>query len=239
MEQEKSRIKIAICDDEPAQIDRLRKLLERIRPEYEITTYREGPALLEKPVEAEVVFLDIEMPKLSGVETARRLREQGYRGEIIFLTGYPEFMQEAFEVRTYRYLIKPAKEEEVLKVFEDLEREWSRSRRLFLNEFGLDIVVDVRDIRYVISKGHNTEVRLYDRSFDSTKTLKEWEKVLGKEEFFQIHKSYLVSLAHIASLQANAITMADTGEQLPVARRRYHPLREVLADYVRKYAHTI
>ena len=95
---------IAICDDEQIIMEQLKKLLEAHRPDCIVTMYLRGEGLLDTFNQYDLVFLDIEMPPASGMELAAKLKELQYDGEVIFLTSYTDYMQDAFKVRAFRYL---------------------------------------------------------------------------------------------------------------------------------------
>lgn len=100
-------MKIAICDDEQVMMEHICELVKQYRPDYMVELYGCGEALLEDAQLYDLIFLDIEMPSINGMEVAENLRKMQYSGEIIFLTGYMEYIQEAFKVRAFRYLQKP------------------------------------------------------------------------------------------------------------------------------------
>ena len=93
---------IAICDDEQIIMEQLKKLLEAHRPDCIVTMYLRGEGLLDTFNQYDLVFLDIEMPPASGMELAAKLKELQYDGEVIFLTSYTDYMQDAFKVRAFR-----------------------------------------------------------------------------------------------------------------------------------------
>ena len=99
--------KIAVCDDENIVIDDIIEKLQSRRNEYEIVRYNSGDELLTAALDFNILFLDIEMRGLSGMETAFKLREMNYDGIIIFLTSHTEFMPDAFKVKAFRFLNKP------------------------------------------------------------------------------------------------------------------------------------
>ncbi|HCP7039515.1 TPA: two-component system response regulator RgbR, partial [Clostridioides difficile] len=113
-------IKIAVCEDEKeTQLlieDYLENILKDISIEYEIQKYISGEELLESNLkDIDILLLDIKMEKLNGMDTARKIREVDDEMEIIFVTSLIDYVQEGYEVRAYRYLLKPIELEELKK----------------------------------------------------------------------------------------------------------------------------
>lgn len=131
-------IKIAICDDEPVMCERLRQMvsskLELWNVPYKITCRGNGAALLFSPPDYDMIFLDIQMPGPDGVQLAKRLRQQGFGGVLIFVTVLAERMLDAFEVEAMDYLCKPVDEDRLERALRRSLSVWIRRRRsLFLS----------------------------------------------------------------------------------------------------------
>lgn len=145
-------IKIAVCEDEKeTQLlieDYLENILKDISIEYEIQKYISGEELLESNLkDIDILLLDIKMEKLNGMDTARKIREVDNEMEIIFVTSLIDYVQEGYEVRAYRYLLKPIELEElkkhVLACIKDIEinkeshitiKNKSNTYKIYLNE---------------------------------------------------------------------------------------------------------
>ncbi|MCE0792318.1 response regulator, partial [Clostridioides difficile] len=145
-------IKIAVCEDEKeTQLlieDYLENILEDINIEYEIQKYLSGEDLLESNLkDIDILLLDIKMEKLNGMDTARKIREVDNEMEIIFITSLIDYVQEGYEVRAYRYLLKPIELEDlkkhVLTCIKDIEinkkshitiKNKSNTYKIYLNE---------------------------------------------------------------------------------------------------------
>ncbi|MFA3976394.1 LytR/AlgR family response regulator transcription factor [Clostridioides difficile] len=145
-------IKIAVCEDEKeTQLlieDYLENILKDISIEYEIQKYISGEELLESNLkDIDILLLDIKMEKLNGMDTARKIREVDNEMEIIFVTSLIDYVQEGYEVRAYRYLLKPIELEElkkhVLTCIKDIEinkeshitiKNKSNTYKIYLNE---------------------------------------------------------------------------------------------------------
>ncbi|WP_270507668.1 LytR/AlgR family response regulator transcription factor, partial [Paraclostridium sordellii] len=113
-------IRIGICEDEKEIQDLietyLHSILKSVNIDYEIKKYNLGEELLESNLkEIDILLLDIQMGQINGMDTARKIRELDNKMEIIFITSLIDYVQEGYEVRAYRYLLKPIEEEELKK----------------------------------------------------------------------------------------------------------------------------
>ena len=111
MKGSRNRMRIAVCDDDRAIREELFRLIQKQVPEADIMEYQSGEELINARGNFDIYFLDIEMGEVSGMDIARRIREQEDNGRqrsiIIFVTGYREYMEAAFDVNAFHYLIKP------------------------------------------------------------------------------------------------------------------------------------
>ena len=113
-------ISIATCEDEKEIQDTiedyLNNILKNTNIEYEIQKYNSGESLLESNLkDIDILLLDIQMKTINGMDTARKIREFDQNLEIIFMTSFVEFMQEGYEVKAYRYILKPINERKISK----------------------------------------------------------------------------------------------------------------------------
>lgn len=217
-------LRIAICDDEADARDALRFQLEKTLIEssekivYEFGAGTNAVSWLKKhPGEVDLLFLDIEMKDLNGMETAQRIREFDEQIMIVFLTGYSEFVFEGYGVGALDYLVKPAtvqKLQELLhRVRVRLEQEQDKTF-CFKNADGTwrfplqDILCFCSDRRIVTLVTEQGEYYFYAK-------LDEIEARLGGQ-FARIHQRYLVNPARVEHLGSDAVTLG--GRKLPCSR---------------------
>lgn len=214
-------LRVLLCDDEPGMRLILRKLVERAEG-FEIVGEaedgEEGLRLFEEK-RPDVVFLDVDMPKLNGVETAKRIQDMDPRAALIFATAYEGYRDEAFEVYAFDYLVKPFKNERVLATLErirgllagsdraepprDLKpRPAARKRRdrLLLRSRDGVVFLDMDDILLVQRENRQTVLYTADGSYTTSDTLSEVEERLDPDLFFRCHKSYIINLTCIDSI---------------------------------------
>ena len=103
--------KIAICDDEPAVRKQMEAYFKELESVFCISYFESGEALLESDVLYDVIFLDIDMKGISGIDTARKIRVRDKKAKIIYVTAYEDFREYAFGVHAFGYLVKPVEKE--------------------------------------------------------------------------------------------------------------------------------
>lgn len=231
------KYKIAICDDEQIFIEDIVEKIQKITVQCEIETFHSGEELLEKDLEFDILFLDIEMEGMNGIETAVELRKRQYEGLIIFLTSHREFVYEAFQVEAFRFLVKPV---EAVKLEEALSAAYKKfilrdtdTRCLVLNKQRKDGIVKVRDVVYLEAYGDGTYIYDVHGNMHTTKRpLKYWKEQLNEVEFYQIHKSVVVSFAHVRRIIPEGKLEVETYEEaLTISRRNKKAFQLAYNEY--------
>lgn len=235
------KYKIAVCDDENIIIDDIISKLHNRSNEYEIVRFNSGNKLLEAPSDYNILFLDIEMPGINGIETAFRLREKKYDGIIIFLTSHTEFMPDAFKVKAFRFLNKPIDAEKFNEAFSAAENEIINTEHILIKERGKSVYIKLTDIVYLEAYGDGTYI--YDKNkhiYDTDKPMKYWKEQIGAEHFFQINKSTIVSFLYFSSISADGSVYVPLYDiSLSSSRRNCASFKEAFFKYAKKYAKTM
>ncbi|OLR56111.1 hypothetical protein BHK98_08560 [Hornefia porci] len=231
-------MRIAICDDEVTAIEAYTRDLQQVCRDNDIeadfTKYKSGDQLLfftEDVVrDTDILFLDVGMPGTNGIETARKLRENGYEGEIIFLTSSREAVFYAFDVRATNYLVKEmASEKRLREVFlraVESARE-KRSEYLLLTGIGEYRNIRIDEIRYFEVSQKIVTVYYRDTNFEFVSTIGKLENLLFSRGFVRISRSCIVAARYVESFAYEKVTMT-TGESLPVGRKYYKELKKTM-----------
>lgn len=217
--------KIAICDDEPLHIDKIRSILL----DEETDNYTK-PANLLNAITAgkryDVLFLDIMMPEIDGISLARELRELDEDMLIVFITSKIEFMQTGYEVKAFRYLLKDQINTGLPKIWKDIEKELlDRADTYFTYEFERktyrypcrDILYLESNLRRIILHTNRDTAALYGKLDDLA---------IKYPMFVRIHKSFLVNRRHIRSISAGMVVLSN-GDVLPISRKYADSLEEL------------
>lgn len=239
-------MKIAIVEDEASHSMILEKYITDWSSACQIVcriqTYISAESFLfdwEEEKDFSVIFLDIQMKGMDGMQLARRIREDSETAGIVFTTGIDDFLQEGYEVSAIHYLLKPLSEEKVRlcldKVCQKAQQE--EPSLILRTEEGAERI-GLGQIWRVCAMGHNTLVKIQSSgSMEERKTLNgmgETEKaLLSHRQFIKCHRSYLVNLAHVHRIEKTDIVM-DDGERVPLSRRMYHEVNEKFIEYYKK-----
>jgi len=201
-----SRIRAVIVDDEPLICGELKCLLEAQGWAWVVGVYQDGAqalAFLEEEG-ADLVFLDIQMPELGGLELARRLRALPAPPRVVFVTAYAQFALEAFQVEALDYLLKPFDGADLLRVRDRLAprpaaAHWPRS---ILVESGASLdVVPVDRIRMVVAREREVFLETLDgRSRLTRLRLLDFEAKLDPACFLRCHRNFIVNLDQVQQL---------------------------------------
>lgn len=213
-------ITCAMCDDELPFAEQLRSLVmayaKKKRVELQAETFASAEELLEEIENGagfEILFLDIEMRKMDGIELGKKLRERSYQTLIIYVSGYDQYMRQLFEAEPFRFLSKPLKQEELENV---LDKAFERIRRfhreLFTIRFGKNVVnLLCRDIVYLESNKRKVIVNTVRGEYEYYHKLDEAEEELLaiSADFVRIHKAYLVNMEHVEAFQYEKLALRD------------------------------
>ena len=120
-------MKIAVCDDDKKVREQMSSMIKRQAPDFDICQYTTGENMISAGIDHDIYFLDIEMGDISGIELAKKIRSEqensGKRSIIIFVTAFREYMEDAFDVNAFHYLVKPIKEKKFPEVFQRAVKE--------------------------------------------------------------------------------------------------------------------
>lgn len=231
------KIHIAICDDEKTEIDYLTLLLQKWTKQSKITacisTFNSAESFLfsyPDNKDYDIILLDIQMDKMNGVELAKKLRENNATIQIIFITGFPDFMAEGYEVSALHYLIKPIKEDKLIKTLNKaVEKLNCLEKPLFLTIDGETHRIPLPEIRYIEAQGHYILIKSTVYEYKVKLNLSEIQKSLNNS-FFRCQRSFIVNLAYIKKITRTAIVMDDMTE-IPISRGLYETANRAIIEY--------
>ena len=225
------RLKIAICDDSAPDTEYLAALSREWAGDCpaQISAFSSAEAFLfqyEEEKDFDILLLDIEMDGMNGVTLAKALRRENERVQIIFITGYSDYIADGYDVAALHYLIKPVKKEQLFQVLDRArERLQKNEKELFLRTPDETVVMPIREIRYL--EVRQNYVTVHGKSDVTVKrTLGEFEKELD-ERFFRLGRSYIVNLNCVRRVTKTEVHLSDGGA-LPLPRGQYEPLNRAL-----------
>lgn len=211
-------IKIAICDDEPKFVGTIQTYLETIAADYhyemDIQTYFSGETLIKDYQTGEkfdLIYLDIEMQKMDGIETAKWIRNNDYYVLIVYISSHEEYLRQLFEAEPFRFIQKPVNFDSFLSVFSQAQKRISQQQNNFYCfKFGKNIIkVLCRDILYFESAGRKVIVHTLHKEYAYYDKLNNIEEQLKDSRFIRIHKAYLVNIDNIEAFQYERVALTD------------------------------
>ncbi len=231
-------IRIAICDDEKHMSDHIRAMasdfFRKKDREIQLRTFLSGEELLNYDGQIDILFLDIQMNGMDGLETARKLRAGKFRGFLIFITVLKEMVFQSFEVQAYDYLVKPVDEKQFRKTMERLYVSMQNtSEDSLLVQQGYErrivpkdeiVFCEVIDRKIYLNLASGEVVDYYER-------IENLETKLGSH-FFRCHRSYLINLKHLKGYK-NGTAYMDNHKEIPVSRLRSREFSGVVLQYMK------
>lgn len=239
------KINIAICDDEDNILTHTTSLIDTYQFQHldanlSVDCYSSGEALLEnytQPRQYHIVLLDIEMSGLNGIETARKIRNEIDRNAIIvFISSYPEYMQESFSVHPYYFLQKPATQENMDQLLDEITDELSNSAQMYtlIDTNDIQHIIYLKDILYIHTCNAQKELlsfHLADMELHTKGQLAEWEAKLQDYHYISCYRGYLVNLAHIHYVKKDQLIL-DNKESLPLSRAKRKLINQLFLNQI-------
>ena len=232
-------MRIAVCDDSSLDRELFVALLHHYfvnKPiSNEIIQYENGVDLLhdvEDDMWFDIVFLDIYMNDLLGIDVAHKLRSLGYRGHIIFLTATADFAVDSYEVEALGYLLKPQSFEKLSQVMDRAIRTMTTNTYLVKNHSKI-IRVPYHEILYIESMNSKCIIHCCnEQHYVIYKRLTTIEHELNDKRFLRCHQSYLVTMDHIHQVDSQFTLV--TGDTVAIRQRDLKSIRQAVLHYLDK-----
>ncbi len=243
---------IAVCDDEENIRSYIKQLVEMQNISCRMIEFSSGEELLrfweqEDREQIDILFLDISMDGTDGMKTAEQIRDWKEEREepmwgslplLIFVTGYPEYMQKAFSVNAFQYLVKPVDEKEFEDVFAQALRECrclnrkknTRPKEILIRNGNCTRNVLVDDVCYIESSNRKIIVSLRGEEIECYGKISEMENELRKG-FFRTHKGYLVNMKYVERYSRTEVQMKD-GKRLPISKYKYQGFTKAYLEFI-------
>lgn len=218
-----SKTVIGVCDDQRVSALLLQEHIASLKGElggfnWEIRVFTSPVKMLEEAKELNILFLDIEMPEMDGIETGERMLELNPSCKVILATSRIDRFKDAFRIRALRFVTKPYDREEIKEALcASLDMAiGEHSVEMFLNR--VCYKVKEKDIRYIRAFNGYVEIIAGKGVYRKDTSLEALEESLDKRLFCRIHRQYLVNLKYVDSYKKDSVTVRD--EVLPISKRR-------------------
>ena len=221
---------IGICDDDMKTLLSLKETVTEYCKskalEGEVHLFASGGELLALSGHLDLLFLDIEMPGLDGIEVGKRFRRKNGRCKIVMETCREDRVLDAFHLEACRFLLKPLKRQDVWEALNVFAKSLVGSSTITLWEMRQRVEVSQRDIVYAQTYDSYTEYIVGDHLMRSERSLLELERELDPRLFFRINKKYIVNFSYIESY--------DNGE-LSIRKKKMKVSRRKKGEFERRY----
>lgn len=219
-------VHIALCDDEAIFRSQLKMLVEKHASERGYTCvvheYSSGEDLLTNlDSRTQLLFLDVGMPGITGIETARKINEMPHNIVTIFVTSMVQYALEGYDVHAFAFLTKPVRYPRFSEVVDEAIDRLSQtgSQRILVKQGSDTVIVPSSGIYYVESFAHRMKIVLQSSELMATSSMKEIEKDLEGCGFFRVHRCYLVNCRHVMSIRDQQVVL-DNGAEIPLSKQR-------------------
>ncbi len=234
-------IKIAVCDDEKNSRSYLTALIKKQNIECSVREYASAAEYRSDGKRYDLLFLDIELGSSSagadGIELARQIRSTDSAGQplIIFVTGYEQYVYDAFDVGAFQYLLKPVDERKFAEVFgraagQILSGTEPCERKLTVRHAGEEKVIPLCDIYYIESRNHNIVLCTKSERLECYGKIGVMEEEL-QGQFYRIHRGYLLNLSYVERYDRTEVSVTN-GEKLLLSRYKYEGFVQAYLNYI-------
>lgn len=228
---------VAVCDDFEADWKYVSALVKKWAAHtgntVKITLFSSAENFLFHYAEKkdyDILLLDIEMGEMDGVSMAKRLRPENKSIQIVFITGFADYMAEGYEVSALHYLMKPVKGEKLFQVLDRAAEGLARKEKVLLFTVdGEKMRLPAERIWYVEALSHMVNIVTAEDTIPVKMSISEMEKLVG-EGFIRCHRSYIVGLKHIARLSKTEVIL-DDGRMVPLSRGAAPSVHKAFISY--------
>ncbi|MFR5266608.1 LytR/AlgR family response regulator transcription factor [Clostridium sp.] len=228
--------KIAICDDDEKIIYKIKKAIEEYKEDkFNISIYNSGEELLAVEEKFDVIFLDVEMNIMNGIETAKAIRKYDKEVKIIYVTSYTDYMNLAFSVHAFGYLNKPIEKHDIHNQLDEVRAYLSEETEEVIEFLTIEGVVRINlsDICYFEYMNRCVKLKSLKESYVIKETMGNIAKRMKEYGFCIPHKSFTVNLFNVKSIKGYDIFMMD-GTIIPLSQKKSTEFRDEFNMFLEK-----
>lgn len=236
-------VTIYLCDDNQQMRDKYSSLIYRFAYENRIaitlSIFESGEELMfhlyDDPNQVEIIYLDVLMGELNGMEAAKQLRQLGCKAEIIFITTCEDYVYEAFDTSPMQYLIKDSTSDERFEeiFLRAVSLTMEKNTKMFVCESSnVRKVIPIKDISYF--EIWKRLIRVHDQGgeiFEYYGTMEQLEQQMVNKDFVRVHRSYMVNLQYIGKFQRSNLFL-KTGDVIPIGVTYMKLVDRAFSDYI-------
>lgn len=234
-------MKIVICDDEKSSIEYVKECINKSNSQFldlEITEFTDGESLIEavkKDLKIDILFIDIEMKNINGIEAAKFVRKYCCDAIIIFVSNHKERVFETLECEVFNFLTKPFTFEEFDNVFSSAIEKYKLLYKCFIiNWKNTSIKLNINEIKYIESYKRHVIFYTIDSKYEMVSKLSDVSKRLLPYGFVQTHQGYCVNMKFIKNFDELDVVLTDN-TKVPISMRKRKNVLSSYSKYIEKY----
>lgn len=234
-------VRIAVCDDQyifqETIKNKLKLLCKKESMDVEIDCYSSGKELLEYLKRDiciyDILFLDILMNDINGIETAKRIRSFDSRIQIIFITSSSDYMLDGYDVEASAYLIKGQEDKKLKEIFMRAINKINKNYKdyLLINLGNSIRTIHIKEIEFIEVRNRTITIHTVDESIDFNGKMEDIEKRLKNKNFILTHRSYLVNITKIKDINTSTVKLV-CGKEVLLSRLRSKAVKKAYLDYI-------
>ncbi len=235
-------MKICICDDDRFTVRELRSLLEPFSTEadsFMISDFSDGESLIDcyrNGSKFDIVFMDIELKGVNGIETAQIIKELAPETIVIFVSSHSSYIFEAFRIEALHFLVKPIKSEEFSEVFNRAMKKYTTSNAsVILKWESVRNKITINTISYVEGYRRHLYVHTANGTFEAVGKISEIYEILKPHGFVCVHQGFIVNMNYIKNFNANEVELTD-GSKVAVSVRKKQEALKTYDIFIRKWS---
>lgn len=227
----------ALCDDDKYITKEIKKLLLEYAKDNRITIdideFESGEELLNSEKNYDIIVLDYQLGSTNGLTVAKELRKRNVLSSIIFLTSYPNFMIDAFEVNTFRFLLKPIDKSKFFKAIDDYIKIVDANYPITIIQNKELKKINSNEICYIEADGKYSNIHLSDKIMHCSKTLAGVTKLLPAYCFVKTHRAFVVNLHYIKSYSSDTVYLSN-GESAFLSKNYQKSFQTSYMNFLKK-----
>lgn len=230
--------RIAICDDDNSFVIKLEKLVHKYfrskeSETPEISKYLSGEELISSGRGFDIVFIDVEMGRLSGLDTIKRIRANNRYAIFMVISAFDEYLDEAMDVRIFRFMTKPINEHRLFRNMRDALKALSMaSKKICIETASGNEYIDEADIVMFEVLDGRVVVHSNSGHIDAKGSIREYQSMVNPVRFFESARGYLINLQHISGDNDSYIKLNSGKCRAALSRRRRKEYKKAFAEYL-------
>lgn len=231
--------KIGICDDNEA----VTKMLTSICRSYYndtricIDIFHSGEEMLRSSRHYDILFLDIELGNMNGIETAKEIRKTDIDVFIVIVSGYDAYKSLAFPIHAFDFIDKPVDEDKICRVLDEIELYYNKKSHVHYLSFKIKdgyIKLSCDDILYFYYFDRKVKIVTKNQEFEYYANMSELAEKMSKYQFYMIHRAYIVNMSHIKQINKLEVVMVNN-ELLPISRYKCKEFKDAYTKYISEF----